>query len=75
MHICCGYPNKPLERKGIRYKANRDYYGDILGWLSESQVDVVSIEGAASNLDVTALSAIGSKSFMWRTMMDPDRPV
>ena len=64
VHICCGYPNKPLERKGIRYKANQDYYRDILSWLSESRVDVVSIEGAASNLDVTTLSAIGGKSVM-----------
>jgi 5-methyltetrahydropteroyltriglutamate--homocysteine methyltransferase len=64
VHICCGYPNKPLERKGIRYKANQDYYRDILSWLSESQVDVVSIEGAASKLDVSALGAIGSKSVM-----------
>jgi 5-methyltetrahydropteroyltriglutamate--homocysteine methyltransferase len=64
VHICCGYPNKPLERKGIRYKANQDYYRDILSWLSESQVDVVSIEGAASKLDVSALSAIGAKSVM-----------
>ena len=64
VHICCGYPNKPLERKGIRYKANQDYYGDILSWLSASRVDVVSIEGAASKLDVSALSAIGGKSVM-----------
>lgn len=64
VHICCGYPNKPLERKGIRYKANQDYYRDILSWLSASRVDVVSIEGAASKLDVSALSAIGGKSVM-----------
>jgi len=64
VHICCGYPNKPLERKGIAYKANRDYYRDILGWLSESKLDVVSIEGAASKLDVSVLSAIGSKTVM-----------
>src|SRR6266550_4276002 len=25
VHICRGYPNKPLERKGISYKANQDY--------------------------------------------------
>jgi 5-methyltetrahydropteroyltriglutamate--homocysteine methyltransferase len=64
VHICRGYPNKPLERKGISYKANQDYYRDILGWLSESRLDVVSIEGAASNLDVAILSAIGKKSVM-----------
>jgi len=64
VHICRGYPNKPLERKGIRYKANADYYRDILGWLSGSMLDVVSIEGAASNLDVSILSAIGGKTVM-----------
>ncbi len=64
VHICCGYPNKPLERKGISYKANQDYYGDVLTWLSESKLDVVSIEGAASKLDVSILSAIGKKTIM-----------
>ena len=64
VHICCGYPNKPLERKGIAYKANRDYYRDVLTWLSESKLDVVSIEGAASKLDVSVLSAAGSKTVM-----------
>ena len=64
VHICRGYPNKPLERKRISYKANQDYYRDILTWLSESRLDVVSIEGAASNLDVSILSAIGTKTVM-----------
>ena len=64
VHICCGYPNKPLERKGISYKANQGYYGDILTWMSESKLDVVSIEGAASKLDVSILSAIGKKTLM-----------
>ena len=64
VHVCRGYPNKPLERKGITYKANQDYYRDVLGWLSESQLDVVSIEGAASNLDLSTLSAIGRKGVM-----------
>lgn len=64
VHICCGYPNKPLERKGISYKANQGYYGDILTWLSESRLDVVSIEGAASKLDASVLSAVGKKTLM-----------
>jgi 5-methyltetrahydropteroyltriglutamate--homocysteine methyltransferase len=64
VHICCGYPNKPLERKGISYKANQGYYGDILTWLSESKLDIVSIEGAASKLDVSILGAIGKKTVM-----------
>ena len=64
VHICRGYPNKPLERKGIAYKANQDYYRDILTWLSDSKLDVVSIEGAASTLDVSVLSTIGGKTVM-----------
>jgi 5-methyltetrahydropteroyltriglutamate--homocysteine methyltransferase len=64
VHICRGYPNKPLERKGISYKANQDYYADILTWLSESKLDVVSIEGAACNLDLSTLAAIGRKTVM-----------
>jgi 5-methyltetrahydropteroyltriglutamate--homocysteine methyltransferase len=64
VHVCRGYPNKPLERKGIGYKANKDYYRDVLSWLSDSRLDVVSIEGAASNLDMSILSAIGRKTVM-----------
>jgi 5-methyltetrahydropteroyltriglutamate--homocysteine methyltransferase len=64
VHICRGYPNKPLERKGISYKANQDYYRDVLTWLSGSKLDVVSIEGAACNLDISILSAIGKKTVM-----------
>ena len=64
VHICRGYPNKPLERKGVAYKANKDYYRDVLTWLSQSRLDVVSIEGAASNLDASVLSAIGRKIVM-----------
>ena len=64
VHICRGYPNKPLERKGVAYKANKDYYRDVLTWLSESRLDVVSIEGAASHLDTSVLSAIGRKTVM-----------
>jgi 5-methyltetrahydropteroyltriglutamate--homocysteine methyltransferase len=64
VHICRGYPNKPLERKGISYKADEDYYCDVLTWLSVSKLDVVSIEGAACNLDISILSAIGKKTVM-----------
>jgi 5-methyltetrahydropteroyltriglutamate--homocysteine methyltransferase len=64
VHICRGYPNKPLERKGVSYKANKDYYRDILSWLSESRLDVVSIEGAASDLNLSILGAIGRKTVM-----------
>lgn len=64
VHICAGYPDKPLERKGIAYKANTDYYHDVLSWLSDSTIDVVSIEGAQSNLDLSVLPAIGEKTVM-----------
>lgn len=64
VHICRGYPNKPLERKGISYKANQAYYRDILAWLAKSKLDVVSIEGAASKLDLSVLDAIGKKAVM-----------
>ena len=64
VHICRGYPNKPLERKGIRYKADQSYYRDILSWLSSSKLDVVSIEGAAGKLDLSVLGAIGRKTVM-----------
>lgn len=64
VHICCGYPNKPLERKGVAYKANKNYYSDVLKWFSKSKLDVVSIEGAQSNLDLSVLPAIGKKTIM-----------
>ena len=64
VHICRGYPDKPLERQGISYKANADYYEDILRLFSESTIDVVSIEGAQSNLDLAVLPAIDRKTVM-----------
>ncbi len=64
VHICRGYPDKPLERKGINYKANQNYYVDILAWLSQSKLDVVSIEAAQGNLDLSILPAIGNKTVM-----------
>jgi len=64
VHVCRGYPDKPLERQGISYKANADYYEDILSCFSESTIDVVSIEGAQSNLDLAMLPAIGQKTVM-----------
>lgn len=64
VHICRGYPDKPLERKGIAYKAKVEYYADVLAWLSESTIDVVSIEGAQSKLDLAVLPAIGKKTVM-----------
>lgn len=64
VHICRGYPDIVLEKKGIEYKANKDYYRDVLTWLSKSKIDVISIEGAQSNLDLSVLTAAGDKSVM-----------
>jgi 5-methyltetrahydropteroyltriglutamate--homocysteine methyltransferase len=64
VHICRGYPDKPLEGQGIAYKANADYYADVLSWLSASTIDIVSIEGEQSNLDLSILPAIGKKTVM-----------
>lgn len=64
VHICRGYPNKSLEKKGISYKANKDYYRDILAWFAKSKLDAVSIEGAQSKLDLSVLPAIGKKTVM-----------
>jgi len=64
VHICRGYPDKSLEKKGINYKADQDYYSDILAWLSKSKLDIVSIEGAQGKLDLAVLSAIGDKTVM-----------
>ncbi|MEE8358577.1 MAG: cobalamin-independent methionine synthase II family protein [Candidatus Hydrothermarchaeales archaeon] len=64
VHICRGYPHKSLEKKKIPYKAKADYYSDVLSWLSKSTIDVVSIEGAQSRLDLKVLPAIGEKTVM-----------
>jgi 5-methyltetrahydropteroyltriglutamate--homocysteine methyltransferase len=64
VHICRGYPDKGLELQGVEYKANSNYYQDILGWLADSELDAVSIEGAQNNLDASILSAIGEKTIM-----------
>ena len=64
VHICRGYPNKPLEKKGVNYKANANYYGQILSFLANSRLDQVSIEGEQSNLDLSVLPAIGKKTIV-----------
>lgn len=64
VHICRGYPDKPLEQKGIVYKANLNYYQNILAWLNKSKLDVVSIEGASGQLDLSVLLAISTKTVM-----------
>jgi len=64
VHICRGYPDKSLERQGIAYKAEADYYAGILQWLSAATIDIVSIEGEQSRLDLSVLPAIGTKTVM-----------
>ncbi|MEE9594738.1 MAG: cobalamin-independent methionine synthase II family protein [Candidatus Hydrothermarchaeales archaeon] len=63
-HICRGYPDKDLEEKGIPYKANEDNYGRVLSLLSQSNIDVISIEGAQSQLDLSVLPTAGEKTIM-----------
>jgi 5-methyltetrahydropteroyltriglutamate--homocysteine methyltransferase len=64
VHICRGYPDKALEKKGIEYKANKYDYPDVLSMLSTSKLDILSIEGAQSNLDLSILQAAGDKTVM-----------
>ena len=64
VHVCCGYPDKNMKNKGVTYKANHDYYKDILSWMSDTTIDIISIEGAHCNLDLSILSAVGAKSIM-----------
>ena len=64
VHICRGYPDKASEKMGLAYKASQERYGDMLEWLSESSLDVVSIEGAQGQLDLSILPAIGKKKIM-----------
>ncbi|MGR3220700.1 MAG: hypothetical protein ACUZ8H_12925 [Candidatus Anammoxibacter sp.] len=64
VHVCCGYPDKEMESKGVSYKANHNYYKDILSWMSDTTIDIISIEGAQSNLDLSILPAVGNKSVM-----------
>jgi 5-methyltetrahydropteroyltriglutamate--homocysteine methyltransferase len=64
VHICRGYPDKTNEQKGIEYKANQDSYSQILEWLSTSHIDVISIEGAQGDLDLSVLPAAGEKTVM-----------
>jgi len=64
VHICRGYPDRSLEAQGVDYKANANYYADVLRWLSESTLDIISIEGAQSGLDLSVLSAAKDKTIM-----------
>jgi 5-methyltetrahydropteroyltriglutamate--homocysteine methyltransferase len=64
VHICRGYPNEDLKKKGIKYKADEDHYEEILSWLNESSLDVISIEAAQCNLDLSVLPAAGKKTVM-----------
>ncbi len=64
VHVCRGYPDKDLEKQGVEYKANAGNYKEMLRWFSESTIDVISIEGAQGNLDLSILPAAGKKTIM-----------
>ncbi len=64
VHICRGYSHKQLEKKGIPYKADEENYRSILSWLRTTEIDVVSIEGAEGNLDLSILKEAGEKKVM-----------
>ncbi len=64
VHICRGYPHESLEKREIDYKARTEYYSQILDWLSDSTIDILSIEGQNSNLDLSLLPAAGRKTVM-----------
>ena len=64
VHVCRGYPDPKLEKQGIEYKANENYYHEMLSWFSESNLDIISIEGSQEDLDLSILPALGKKTIM-----------
>jgi 5-methyltetrahydropteroyltriglutamate--homocysteine methyltransferase len=64
VHVCCGYPHKALDMKGVPYKADKGNYRDILKLFSNSEIDVISIEGSQCNTDLSVLTYLGRKTLM-----------
>ncbi|HEC61955.1 MAG TPA: hypothetical protein ENI27_06835 [bacterium] len=64
LHICRGYPDPAAEKEGTLYKAPQENYAELLDLLQETSFDVVSIEGAQGNLDLSALAHSGRKKIM-----------
>lgn len=64
VHVCRGYPDKKAERRGIRYKANQESYKYIIRKLRKSAIDIISIESAQDNLDLSVLKEMGNKRVM-----------
>lgn len=64
VHICRGYPDRESEARGIEYKARQENYAQLLEWLSSTSFDVISIEAAQDNLDLSLLPAVGGKRIM-----------
>ena len=58
MHMCCGYPDR-LDRLDYP-KADRSAYFQIIGAVDDSCVDVVSIEDAHRNNDLTLLDQVAN---------------
>ncbi len=64
VHVCRGYPNESLEKKGIKYKSDEGNYEEVLTWLRDSCIDVISIETTQPKFDLSILPAVGSKAVM-----------
>ena len=58
MHMCCGYPDR-LDRLDYP-KADRSAYFQIIGAVDDSCVDIVSIEDAHRNNDLTLLDQVAN---------------
>ena len=58
MHMCCGYPDR-LDRLDYP-KADRSAYFQIIGAVDDSCVDVVSIEDAHRNNDLSLLDQVAN---------------
>ncbi|MBM3228931.1 cobalamin-independent methionine synthase II family protein [Candidatus Parvarchaeota archaeon] len=56
VHICRGYPNP---KKDV--KAEKERYHDVIGALSKSRVDGISIEDAHENLELAVFEEFGDK--------------
>jgi len=62
VHVCRSYPNKRLEKLGIRYKSDESYYPYLLDLLQRSKINQVSIEGKQGSLNPSVLQNLGEKS-------------
>ena len=61
VHVCRSYPNKELEKLGIRYKSDAGYYPYLLDELQKSNIQQVSIEAKQGNMNPEVLRHLGDK--------------